>query len=180
MLKQELISLIIQAFIAIGTVGAVITSLCFARGARRINAKASIGFKCLLGGGSEEDFVGIKVINKGTKPFKIYSVIGRDKNLKELDFLFPPNYAHPHCTKVGHFYTESEDGLYIFPHSVFVDSLIEKLEITDPNDEIITRLKEIKLSITTSADQEIKIDASQTFYEDWENHIKNFLKEQQK
>lgn len=168
-------SLFAQIFTAIGTVGAVVTSLWLVQKAQKISVHATLSFKTVyLPSDTDpesyqptEEIVEVLITNTGIKPFKIYNIGAYDKELKH-HFVIMPNYQHAYCTESGHLYSESETGMYVFPPDTFTNSLVDALKIskTDEKKKIISRLKKLHFIATTNLAQNIKIKVDNDFYND--------------
>ena len=188
MRAMQIIGLIAQICTAIGTIGAVITSLWFSRSSQKIKVHATIDFKTIYSSSSKkphtynpnEEVVIIEIVNIGIKPFKVYSFGCYDKKSK-TSFLITPDYAHSHCTKLNQIYSESESGCYVFPIEIFTKNLMKALKITDHN-EVISRLKNLTLIITTNLHQNIKIKLDKKFQNECFDLVQkdNLIKENMK
>lgn len=148
---------IFQGLTAIGTIGAVITSLYFSQMRHKINAKGTISFK--LGNSLDKfnEIMMIEIINNGEKPFRITSFYIRAKKLN-LNFVFFPDEKEPYSTRLDFNYVESSNGQYIYPKEQFIKN-IQLIFENNKSDKTklsnIEKIKYLKFYANTNLDQEI-------------------------
>ena len=168
----EIISLSAQVFTALGTVGAVVTSLWLVRKSQKISAYSTISYKPIFLISSldieyvqpTEEFVQITITNTGQKAFIVIGFVLHDNDTNTYYQLIP-NYNLQLCTKTGHLLTESGTSRYLFDKDTFFESLYNNLQINDAT-KIIPRLKKIKFLALTNIEQDIKIRADNKFNEE--------------
>lgn len=178
----ELIHIIFEGLTAIGTVGAVVTSLWLASFTLKIRAKSEISFATFYVPSSDkidtytpqEEFIRITVINTGSKSFTLSHFIAQDKKNKITLQAFP-NYQNHLCTPPNFIYIEATTGNYVFDYEAFLNSFIEALNLKrELNQKLLKkRLKNVKFFAITNTGYQIKVEYNNEFINDWVELILN-------
>ncbi len=156
-------SLIVNIFIAFGTIGAVGLSLFFWYRSNTVNAKGVINFYTTYNTIQNVDVVMVLITNHGVKGFLVNAICCKDQEKSKINII-PPDYSNPQCKRSGEYFTESETANYIFPQNAFVKSFIQTFGLEKLSDEQIeNKINDVEFFAVTNLGVNIKIKKSNEF-----------------